>query len=329
MSEQSPKERVLSALNGGKPDRIPWCEMGIAGDLPFHSLGDKKQEHALEECLGIGNVIAPGSFCPPGFVEWGKTADGHAFVRDGLLKKRADLEKMIFPDPDDEVIYEPLKLFLRNAPKHLAVCVATDLGAGAAIQSMGIEGLSYALADDPDFVREVFGRFGEWSARVHQNLCRLGLDFIWSGGDIAFKTAPFISPRVFREIILPSIRPAAEAITLPWVYHSDGNLCPILDDLLSLGMNAIHPVEPGAMDIYELKLKYGNELCLIGNVDVDILTRGKPSDVVKECRRLVDFMEDKGAYIISSSNSLSAYVKPDNLKAMADFLAYYNVKKID
>lgn len=321
MSEQSPSERVLTALNGGKPDRIPWCEASIAENLRRDFCGGGEPKQSLEERLGICNVVAAGSFCPPGFIELGKTDEGHSFVKDGLLKKREDLEKMVFPDPDAETMYEPLRLFLKSAPKHMAACVVTDLGAGAAVQSMGIEGLSYALADDPDFVKEVFRGFAEWSARVHQNLCRLGLDFIWSGGDIAFKTAPFISPPVFREIILPFIRLAAEAISIPWVYHSDGNLGPILDDLLSLGMNAIHPVEPGAMDIFELKLKYGNRLCLVGNVGVDVLARGKPSDVVRECRRLVDFMADKGAYIISSSNSLTSYVNPENLKVMGDFLS--------
>jgi len=58
---------------------------------------------------------------------------------------------------------------------------------------------------------------------------------------------------VFREIILPALRPAAEAITLPWIYHSDGDLTPILDDLLSLGMNALHPFATGAMDMAAVK----------------------------------------------------------------------------
>ena len=43
----------------------------------------------------------------------------------------------------------------------------------------------------------------------------------------------------------------------PWVFHSDGNLMPIMDDLLTLGMNGLHPIQPGVMDLAVLKEKYG------------------------------------------------------------------------
>ena len=253
MNGVTPRELVLEALHGEKTPRTAWCEMGISSSLKTSFEDFDPAEQTLEEYLGICNTISPGAYCPPGFMEMERTEGGRSFVKDGLIKTREDLEKIIFPDPDDDQMYGEAADFIKNSPPALARCVVTDLGAGAAIQSMGLGGFSYALADDPDFVKDVFRRFAEWSATVHQRLCRLGFDFIWSGGDIAFNTAPMFSPAVFKEIILPALRISAEAITIPWAYHSDGNLLPILDDLLSMGMNAIHPVEPGAMDIFELK----------------------------------------------------------------------------
>jgi len=199
----------------------------------------------------------------------------------------------------------------------VAVGVGTDPGAGAAFQSMGFEGFSYALADDPEFVAEVFRRYGEWSAEVHTRLCRMGFDFIWAGGDIAYKTAPFFSPQVFREIILPALRPAAEAITLPWIYHSDGDLTPILDDLLSLGMNALHPFETGAMDMAAVKKHYGKRLCVVGNLDMDLLIRGTPEQNAAETKRLLREFGPGGGYIFSSSNTLSYGVRPENVLAVS------------
>lgn len=311
------RELVIAALRGEKTPRVPWCEIGISSDLRDSFEGFDASQQTLEEYLGICNIQSPGGYCPPGFLDTGKSENGRSFVKDGLIKKRSDLDKIVFPDPEDDEMYDEARSFLKDSPQTLARCVVTDLGAGAAIQSMGIEGFSYALADDPEFVKEVFRRYAEWSAKVHQKLCRLGFDFIWSGGDVAFNTAPMFSPDIFREVILPALRISAEAITIPWAYHSDGNLLPILDDLLSLGMNAIHPVEPGAMDIFELKRRYGNKVCLIGNVSVDLLARGTQDRVIEECRNLIDFMKDKGGYIISSGNSLADYVKPENVIAMS------------
>ena len=99
--------------------------------------------------------------------------------------------------------------------------------------------------------------YTDWYARAVRHICRLGFDFVWAGDDIAFKTGPMISPAVFRTLFLPYWRRVAEAITLPWIFHSDGNFLPLLDDLLSLGMNALNPIEPEAIDIVALRRRLG------------------------------------------------------------------------
>ena len=63
----------------------------------------------------------------------------------------------------------------------------------------------------------------------------MGFDVYVSTDDMAFKTGPFFSPRLFRELALPGFRRVAEKIGLPWVLHSDGNVMSLLPDLLDLG----------------------------------------------------------------------------------------------
>ena len=312
------RDDLLIALHGGCPGRVVWGEMTIDTSLKQALAADVPAGLTFEEYFGLANYLC-GGVCPPGIVEFGVTEDGRRHVKAGLLRTRADLRRIReeFPDPNDPALYEPLRQKLREVPKGLASCVITDLGAGAALVSMGTEGFSYALADDPAFVEEVFLRHAEWSAAVHRNLCSMGFDFIWSGGDIAFNTGPFFSPEVFRQVILPALRVSAAAISLPWVYHSDGNLVPILDDLLSLGMNALHPFEPGAMDIRAVKRQYGKRLCVIGNVSVDLLARGTPENVRRETLSLIQDLHPLGGYILSSGNSLTSYVAPANLRAMS------------
>ncbi len=88
---------------------------------------------------------------------------------------------------------------------------------------------------------------------------------------------------MYEEFLYPFQKTVADAISKPWALHSDGNLFPILDGLLKLGMNAIHPIQPSAMDIGKMKAQYGSRVCLIGNIDLDYtLTLGTPEEVDAE-----------------------------------------------
>ena len=42
----------------------------------------------------------------------------------------------------------------------------------------------------------------------------------------------------------------------------------VLDNLIGLGVNALHPIEAKAMDIYDLKRRYGKKIAIFGNVDL-------------------------------------------------------------
>lgn len=107
-------------------------------------------------------------------------------------------------------------------------------------------------------------------------------------------------------------------IRKPWVFHSDGNILPILDDLFTLGMDAVHPIQPGAMDIEEVKRIYGGKLCLVGNIDLGYtLTRGTPKEVEKEVSDRIRVVGDGGGYILSSAMTLTDYCKVENVLAMA------------
>jgi uroporphyrinogen decarboxylase len=98
----------------------------------------------------------------------------------------------------------------------------------------------------------------------------------------------------------------AREIKKPWIFHSDGNLFPILDGLVTLGMNAIHPVQPSAMDINQLKARYGDRVCIVGNIDLDYtLTRGTPEETEAEVKDRIEKVGKGGGYMISSANSIT------------------------
>jgi uroporphyrinogen decarboxylase len=131
-----------------------------------------------------------------------------------------------------------------------------------------------------------------------------------------------ISPKLFREYELQNLQEIVKIgkrHNIPVLKHSDGNLYPILDDIIDTGIDGLHPLEPGAMDIGDVKRRYGERICILGNVDCRIvLPFGKEEDVRKDVRRCIDAAAKGGGYILASSNSLHANVKVDNIFVMVD-----------
>jgi uroporphyrinogen decarboxylase len=115
----------------------------------------------------------------------------------------------------------------------------------------------------------------------------------------------------------------AQAVKLPWVYHSDGDLSLLMDDLLSLGMSGLNPIEPEAMDIEKVKAQYGSRVCLMGNVDVGMLTDGTCHQVEERVQWLIRTIGKGGGYILASGNSIPDYCKVENVLAMRNAVIKY------
>ena len=319
------RERVLTALRLGQPDRVPFVEGEVNIKIQRALMGkDTFLPEEVNEVMGLDNLIV--LFRPPTFAETHEE-DGIPYITKPLITSRADLDKMVFPDPDDPALYiEAAALIRRNQGKY-AVAANMRVGVSAMLLSMGLDNFSYALADDPGFVDTALGRFCDWTVAMVGKLRDFGVDYIWTFDDIAYHAGPMFSPRVFRSLFLPHMRRVADAIHdtgLPWIYHSDGNLMAVLDDLLSLGMQGLHPLEPGAMDIEAMKRDYGQRICLVGNIDLHYtLTRGTPEEVDAEVKRRIEVVGQGGGYMISSANSIVSYCKVENVRAMVDAIRKY------
>jgi uroporphyrinogen decarboxylase len=250
--------------------------------------------------------------------------DGHYMVHGGSIRSRDDLAGIVLPDPDDPALYAPYRAFIdRYRETDRALFCFLNLGSDPVILGMGLERFALALYDDRHLVEELFELYTAWYARAVRHLCELDFDFLWFGDDIAFKTAPYVSPKVFRELFLPHYRHVAGEITKPWIFHSDGNLLPIMDDLLSLGMDGLHPLEPEAMELAALKRAYGSRVCLVGHISVDTLARGTPAEVDRLVREAIRIAGPGGGYIAGSSNSVPYYAQSENVTAMARAIRRY------
>lgn len=343
------KGRVLKALGVGIPDAVPYMyncmdkdiqERIIAKEIfidtvtPLNSwgyLGKLGEPTKVEPVLTVVPEVASFlkldaigiQILPPLFVE-SHNNDGRAGISDGLLTSREAFNQIIMPDPDDEELYKKVKLLIDRYKGDYAMYARIRLGASPTLLSMGMTGFAYNLADEPGLVTDILAMYCEWSSEVSRNLGELDFDFFWCFDDIAYKTSPIFSRQTLKEIFMPQLEKAASAIRKPWIYHSDGNLQPILDILESLGMSGIHPLEPGAMDLDYLKLEYGKRLCLIGNIDIDkTLSRGTEEEIYTEVRERIGQLGGGGGFIISDSNSVPSYCKAENVIAMSKAVEKY------
>ncbi len=150
--------------------------------------------------------------------------------------------------------------------------------------------------------------------------CRLGVDGIVVEGDLAGEQTLLISPKHYRTYVKPYEKEVvgyAHRRGLKAVKHTDGNVWPILDDLIEIGFDAFNPIQPQCMDIGEVKKHAAGRMCLIGNIDCrNLLPYGTPEEVEETVRRTIEVAGPGGGYIISSSNSVHAACKPENYLAM-------------
>jgi uroporphyrinogen-III decarboxylase len=248
--------------------------------------------------------------------------DGRLFYGEGMIQTEADLATLELPDPYDDSRYAEAEEFIRQKGEYAAWFV-TRVGIFPTMLSMGIESFCIAMYENRPLVEAVLERYYDWMVVVAERICQMGFDVFVSTDDLAFKTGPFLSPAMFCDLVMPHHQRVAEKITIPWVLHSDGDVMPYLEDLLSLGITGLHPNEKGAMDIRAMKREYGDRICLLGNVDLNILGLGTPEDVEQEVRDLIRDVGPGGGYIVTSGNSLAGYLRPGNVLALGNSVIKY------
>ena len=220
----------------------------------------------------------------------------------------------------NDVYYKDLDEIEQYLPERMKIVIFHGPIFSGVMRIMGLEAMSIAAFEKPDLLRAIADTMGNFSVKVIENLAqRDSVGAIWLGDDIAYSGGPFVSPAFLREYIFPfykKIGDICQRYDKLFVYHSDGKLFPILDDLLACGIQAVHPNECQSVDIAEFKRSQGQRISLIGNVDVDLLSRGQPEEIVAATKYLIENVAPGGGFVLGSGNSIPDYVPLENYKAM-------------
>ncbi len=231
----------------------------------------------------------------------------------GAIASAADLDKLVFVELTDRHWSDMQRLV--DAKGDLAASISISTGIGHIWQTMDLTAFALACVEDPSLLRTILRRYTDFTCEVLQTACSMGVDFVWCFDDFAFNTGLVYSPRVLREIVLPFAREVAAEIKLPWIFHSDGNYMAVLDEIVSLGPSGLNPLEPGGVDIPEIRRRHPR-LTLVGNVDVNLLAAGEPGEVRQAVRDAFALMDHDHRFMPASGNSIPPYAKPENVRAM-------------
>ncbi len=190
--------------------------------------------------------------------------------------------------------------------------------------TLGLEMLSLAMYDAPQHVSRLLEAYCEGQRIKAQVYADHKLSFAYQVScDIAYKGSLMYSPDFLRREVIPRFRREIEPVKqagIKVVFHSDGDVTEILDDLVDAGIDALNPVEVTAgMDIAALKKRYGRNLTYVGNVNAGILTFGTEAEVAEDVKRVIrQAGEGGGLFIDSSAGEIYPDYPLENVIAMCD-----------
>ena len=232
------------------------------------------------------------------------------------------LEGYAFPDPAAAYRFEHLADWCQAHADRYTILWVGDLWERATFLC-GMERLLLWVALEPAFVDALLeGIAGYVLGTLDILLERFAFDGIAVSDDYGTQKAMLLSPAAWRRFVRPrlaAIFGRAKAAGRTVFLHSCGNVREIVPDLVDLGLDILHPIQPEAMDIAELKRTFGRDLTFCGGLGTqDVLINAAPAQIHREVARLRDEMGRGGGYILEPGITVQADVPLANLLAFLD-----------
>jgi len=334
-------ERVFKALDRQEPDIVPTLELVIDQKvrdiiLPGASYEDFVEFMDLDaaayydwsfdryETLDEAKGIIRDKF---GVIKrW--TSEVDPMPIEAAIKSEKDLDSYVPPDPDVPWKYEALEAAVKRFKGQRAV-IASVVDVFYIVNE--IRGMADHFMDiirNPGLIERLNEIVLDYNLKYIRNCIELGADIIWVTGDYATPLGPMVSPKHMERFAIGPLKRQVEECQsrgIRCLKHTDGNIWSIFDMIVATGVAGIHPIDPESdMDIGEAKARYGDKICLIGNIDCGpLLAQGTTEEVRRAVKECIDKAGIGGGLICTSSNSIHSGVKPENYLAMVKAIREY------
>jgi len=188
--------------------------------------------------------------------------------------------------------------------------------------AVGTERVLMAMAEDPEWIVDMFRTELETDLAL--------LDMVWDEGytfdsilwydDMGYKQNQFFSMRMYRNLLKPFHQKAidwAHAHGIKAHLHSCGDIRPLVPELVSMGLDALNPLEVKAgMDPVQLKHQFGSDLVFHGGINAVLWDQ--PEAIQAEMEAVVPVMKENGGYIFSSDHSVPSSVSLEDFRRIVE-----------
>lgn len=350
----SPRERVLAALRRQRPDRIPkHFDLTPAQEEEFRRRtgSDDVSEHFNLEprFVGISATSKPRDFSDylrdvpdlDHHDEWGVGAISsgfHHFERmvHSLRNARTPRDIAAYPWPDVLAPYRWRSLLadVRCWQQRGHPVSAAPPGAcgGSLFETCwylrGQEQLLIDLYDNPDLATALLDTVNNTLIESSRRLAEAGVDILRLGDDVGSQRAMLMSPDTWRRWFkarLAAVIAIAKRVKpdILVFYHSDGNLEPILPDLIEIGLDILNPVQPECMDPAQIKREYGDRLAFWGTIGTQTtMPFGDPDEVRRVVKERIETVGPEGL-LLAPTHVIEPDVPWENIVAFAEAVEEY------
>ena len=185
----------------------------------------------------------------------------------------------------------------------------------------GLEQLMVDMLAAPELAHYLFDQTATFQRHAAEQFARAGVDIIITGDDVAGQHGLLMSLETWRKVLklrlAATVRAVKAANPDAYVfYHSDGNVEPVIPDLIEIGIDILNPVQPECMDPAAIKHQYGDRLTFWGTVSVQrTMPFGTPAEVRAEVRARVRDVGRGGGLILAPAHVLPPETPWENIVA--------------
>lgn len=347
------RERVRTALDRQAPDRCPMqisftpefaerlrSDMGIdeASLHNPHGGGNTyRLERELDEDMLLTSVGWANSYYRNTETytdEWGVTfrvqpyetrfGSGNYTEMTGFpLSDATSIDTYTPPDPTRPELYRETERMIADYGDEywiVGVTVTTIFETAWALR--GLTQLLMDFVTDPDLADHILDFPYRYHLEAAKRLVELGVDMIWTGDDVGTQHGMMIAPDLWRRFFkgrmadfFTELRAINPDIVI--AYHSDGNIEPIIPDLIEIGLDVLNPVQPACMNPADIKRRYGDKLSFWGTIDEQhTLPFGSPADVRYEVEDRIRTAGHNGGLILGPTHHVQLDTPLENFRAM-------------
>ena len=285
-----PKERAILALERKQPDYVPHFELEMQLTQEFFGKSYSSYEQWQEPNVDKKQLMR---------------ADAELLVQTADTFDYAIIFYSGFYRPTVEDRLEGIRI-LREVDGGKRLLMAHGDSTLSIPNGEEMVNHSFELFEKPDKIKAQQAQARDENLEFGKQALDAGLDGFVLCADYCFNDGPFLSPKMFGEFVTPFLTDLIKSYREMGAFvikHTDGDIMPIIDQLVSANPHALHSLDPMAgVDIKEIKEKYGDKIALVGNVNCALMQTGTEEEIIESCRYALENAKPGGGYIYSTSN---------------------------